>query len=429
MVIMENRSFGQIVGNPSAPFINSLVNDVSTATMTQSHGLTHPSQPNYIMLFSGSSQGVTTNNLPAPLPFSTINLGSSLIQSGKSFIGYSEDLPSVGYTGEVYGSYARKHNPWVNWQGTGLNGIPAISNKPFSDFPSDYSQLPAFSIVVPNQNNDMHDGTIATGDAWLQSHLAGYIQWCRQHNSLFILTFDEDDGSSNNRILTLFTGANVQGGNYAQTITHYNVLRTLEELYQLPYAGASNDSTAIQDIWFTPLPVQLHQFDGMLHQDEIQLNWNTSDEQNIREYILEKCGNGQSWTFLSRITPAGTSSGVYHFTDHNPFPGANFYRLRIIEYNDHVSFSKSIIVRYKGENSFRVFPNPVSHQITIDRLAAPSGVVKVSVTDLSGRIFLQSFTSVLNARIKLDLRLAGGMYILCIDNGVSTMNQKILIKD
>ncbi len=237
--IMENRAYTSIVGNVQAPCINSILSNAHTALLTKSYGLTHPSQPNYLMLYSGSTQGVSNNNIPSNLPFTTLNLGGSLINKSLTFIGYSEDLPSVGSNVGTSGAYARKHNPWVNWQGTGTNGVPPTSNRPFSDFPTDYSTLPAVSFVVPNLDHDMHDGSIAVGDTWIQNNLAGYIQWCINNNSLFILTFDEDDNVSGNHILTSFTGQDVKGGSYSQPVTHYNILRTIEDLYQLPYAGVS----------------------------------------------------------------------------------------------------------------------------------------------------------------------------------------------
>ncbi|MEO6638372.1 MAG: alkaline phosphatase family protein [Ginsengibacter sp.] len=249
--ILENRAYNNIVGNVQAPYINSILSNAHTALLTNSFGLTHPSQPNYLLLYSGATQGVTNNNVPTGLPFTTLNLGSSLISNNLGFIGYSEDLPSVGSTVITSGAYVRKHNPWVNWQGTGTNSVPAASNRPFSDFPTDYNLLPTVSIVVPNLDNDMHDGSIATGDTWLRNNLDGYVQWCINNNSLFILTFDEDDNSSGNHILTSFTGEDVKGGSYGQHITHHNILRTVEDLYQLPYAGASADSTAVSGIWLS----------------------------------------------------------------------------------------------------------------------------------------------------------------------------------
>lgn len=263
MLIEENHAQSQIIGNASAPYINSLVNDANAALFTQSCAIQHPSQPNYLDLFSGSNQGVNDDGVPSGLPFTTPNLGAGLQGNGKSFVGYSEDLPSAGFTGSSAGAYARKHNPWVNWQGAGTNGIPAASNQPLTSFTSDFTALPTVSIVVPNQNNDMHDGSVAAGDAWLKQHLDNYIQWAKTHNSLFIMTFDEDDFTTTNQITTIFVGPMVQHGQYNERIDHFSLLRTLEDMYGLPYAGQSAAASPITDVWTgnspaptpTPTPV------------------------------------------------------------------------------------------------------------------------------------------------------------------------------
>src|SRR5437763_1716417 len=104
--IMENHGYSQIIGSSAAPFINSLVS--GNASFGASYALTHPSQPNYLMLFSGSNQGVTNDNLPAGTPWSTANLGGALINAGKTFAAYSQGLPSVGSTVTTSGQYARK---------------------------------------------------------------------------------------------------------------------------------------------------------------------------------------------------------------------------------------------------------------------------------------------------------------------------------
>ena len=246
VLIMENHGYEDIIGNPSAPYINSLAQE--NALLTASYGLIHPSQPNYLMLFSGSNQGVTNNNVPAGIPWSTPNLGASLLQSGLTFRAYSDGLPSVGFTGSTSGAYQRKHAPWTNWQGSATNGIPSNKHRPFTDFPTSYSQLPTVSFVVPDQNHDMHDGTIAEGDAWVETNLGSYVTWAKTHNSLFILTFDEDDGDNLNRVVTIFAGEMVEPGSYSTACNHYDVLRTIEEMYELPFAGNSATATAI-DVW------------------------------------------------------------------------------------------------------------------------------------------------------------------------------------
>jgi hypothetical protein len=105
--------------------------------------------------------------------------------------------------------------------------------------------------VVPNLCNDMHDCSVATGDTWLKTHLDAYVQWAKTHNSVLITTFDENDGSSGNQIATILNGQPVKTGVYSENINHYNMLRTIEDMYGLPYAGSAASATPITDAWNT----------------------------------------------------------------------------------------------------------------------------------------------------------------------------------
>jgi len=260
IVVEENHGYDQIVNNPDAPYINSLIKQ--GLLFTDSHGVAHPSQPNYIALFSGATQGVKGDRcLEDETPYSTSNLGHELLEYGYSFAGYSETMPENGFTGCGQGKsdysngsplYARKHNPWVDWQGDSPTGLPDSTNLTLQEFPSDFSKLPTVSFVMPNEDNDMHNGpdslTIKRGDQWLKDNMDSYIRWAQNHNSLFILTFDEDDFTPDNRILTLFTGAKIKAGRNNDRINHYNVLRTIEKFYGLPNAGPATEKT-IKGIW------------------------------------------------------------------------------------------------------------------------------------------------------------------------------------
>lgn len=239
IVIEENKSFSQIIGNKDAPWINELAK--RGALFTQSYGVTHPSQPNYLALFSGSTRGITSNT--CPLDLNGDNLASELLAKGLSFASYSESMPETGYDGCIWGAYMRKHNPIANWKEL------IAWNQPFSAFPTDYTQLPTVAFVVPDQRNDMHDGSIAQGDAWLKKNIEGYARWAMTHNSLLIVTFDEDDGSEGNRIATIFVGQRVKPGRYKQRINHYNLLRTVEDMYGLPYLGESAGAQAVSGVW------------------------------------------------------------------------------------------------------------------------------------------------------------------------------------
>jgi acid phosphatase len=241
VVMEENHSYSEIMGSSQAPYINTLAS--VGAVFTHSYGVSHPSEPNYLALFSGSTHGVTTDN--CPLTFSSGSLESQLLAASKTFKGYSEELPSVGSMVCSYHEYARKHVPWTDFS-TGKS----TDNLPFSYFPSsNFASLPTVSFVIPDLMDDMHDGSIQQGDAWLQQHLMNYVTWARNNNSLLIVTFDEDDFTTSNHILTLFVGSMVKPGKYTQTINHYNVLRTIEQMYKLPYLGKAATATPITNVW------------------------------------------------------------------------------------------------------------------------------------------------------------------------------------
>ncbi len=240
IVIFENTTASTIYGNSQAPYFNHLA--ATGAEFTNAHAIEHPSEPNYLDLFSGSNQGVTDDSCPHT--FSTDNEAAQLINAGLTFTGYAEDLPSAGSTVCTSGNYARKHNPWVNF-----TNVPAADNQPFSAFPTDFTQLPTLSWVVPNLCDDIHDCSVSTGDTWLKNNLDAYVQWANAHNSLLITTFDENDGASGNNIATIFNGQMVKQGSYGENIDHFSVLRTIEDMYGLPYAGSASSATSISDVW------------------------------------------------------------------------------------------------------------------------------------------------------------------------------------
>jgi phosphatidylinositol-3-phosphatase len=249
IVVMENKNYNAIIGLPDeAPYINSLAS--GGAVFSNSFAVSHPSQPNYLALFSGSTQGVTDDNCPKNFA-GVRNLGAELISARLSFAGYSESMPSARYTGCRHGllGYVRSHNPWVDF-----SNVPAASNLPFASFPKDYGRLPTVSFVVPNLCHDMHYCSRDTGDSWIRANLRGYAQWALGHNSLLIVTWDEDGSilgllGDHNKIPTIFYGAHVRPGTYSEHTSHYGVLRTIEDMYGLHHAGASASATPITDVW------------------------------------------------------------------------------------------------------------------------------------------------------------------------------------
>ncbi len=285
IVFEENKDYDQVVGNKAAPYINGTLK-AEGADLTKMYGEEHYSEGNYFWLLSGSNQNIGyVDAIPSlktspHYPFLTPNLAEQLIKHGFTFKGYSEDLPAIGDPVGKKGHYARKHVPWVSF-GNIPNGrtLDDSAHLRFVDFPANYDKLPTVSVVIPNLIHDMHDGrppkSVADGDAWLKQHLDGYYQWSKNHNSLLIVTFDENDDTTHyagptnpascdkviqNRIPTIIAGAHVKHDEYPEKngVTHVNILRTLEAMYQLQKCGAQlpsaikagiADETVITDIF------------------------------------------------------------------------------------------------------------------------------------------------------------------------------------
>ena len=204
---------------------------------------THPRQPNYYALFSGSTHGVRSNACPQRSKKAQ-NLGSQLHRAGLSFTGYAESLPKTGFTGCVRGRYQRKHNPWVNFE-----NLPRTTNQPFSTFPRDYRKLPTVAFVSPNMCHGMHDCSIRTGDRWMNKHFDRYAQWAKQNNSWLIVTFDENAGGKAHPIFTILIGAGIRPGRYAERMNHYTLLRTIEKAYGLQPLGRADTVRPLSTIW------------------------------------------------------------------------------------------------------------------------------------------------------------------------------------
>ncbi len=257
IVIEENKDYDEIIGNSNAPYINTLASE--GANFTQMFAEEHNSEGNYFWLFSGTNQRVGfTDQIPRH-SIAAENLADELIKKGLSFKGYAEDLPAIGSTVDTAYPYARKHVPWASFSDLpNGNDVGTSVNLQFWQFPSDFDSLPTVAIVIPNLINDMHDRdyleNVKNGDHWLKENIGQYYRWAKTHNSLLIITFDENENPKSyhgltdpsakekwmqNRIPTIFAGAHIKSGNYTEEkgITHVSILHTLEAMYRLPFTG------------------------------------------------------------------------------------------------------------------------------------------------------------------------------------------------
>jgi hypothetical protein len=228
VVVFENHDYSQIIGNPLAPYINTLA--TGGASLDNFRGLTHPSEGNYFALYAGSTFGLTSDDRFAePDP----SIATILQDAGKTFTGWVEHNGS-----------SIDHNPWESFpEGTTVE-------QDFATFPtSNFASLPTVSFISPNVFDDMHDGTIAQGDSWLQANLSNYAQWAVANNSLLIVTWDEGDSSPINQVPTILYGAHVVAGAYNTAYTHLNLLSTILGSYNLaaPRDAATAPPIAVFD--------------------------------------------------------------------------------------------------------------------------------------------------------------------------------------
>jgi hypothetical protein len=381
IVILENRSFKELIGSTAMPYLNQLAS--ASALMTKSFAaptpyaivpvggvptatdptalttttwalggqFTHPlpargSQTNYFYQFAGHNQGflpdwfqqpgsgraasstlpayqdqfgnslVNAFGNPAPsfvgevglsnelvtsfpdvsLPFTTPNLGAAIIGKGLTFATFSESLPYPSYNDKTFNpvgvadGYARRHNPAINWinfpaYGKTLSAdkqrwiLPVSCNLAMANtvdpdgtkYPGfgvdkdgnkvSFDQLPTVSLVVPNDMDNIHTGTLAAADTWLQENIKPFADWAAANDGLLIVTTDEDgftdatNGVANvgtdtlittyypgkggsymygmDNITTMFFGpaTRIKPGRYDSKIDHLNVLATVLDLY------------------------------------------------------------------------------------------------------------------------------------------------------------------------------------------------------
>jgi acid phosphatase len=261
VVVMENKSYAQV---RTQPYTASLI--AAGASFSSSYGVVHPSQPNYFALWAGTTLGVSNNNCPAPgTPWAADNFGQACEAAGLTWGAYSENLPSAGATACSYegsassGLYTRKHAPW-----TAFSNLDHLNEKPYSQLAVDIAAgaLPNLVFVVPNNCHNSHNNTtpgcgVPEADAWLASNVPPLLA-AMGPRGVLILTWDEDDGSAANQILTVFAGPRVIPNYVSPTvITHYTVVRTITELLGLPSFGQfAMAEPLITDIWNAPIPAR-----------------------------------------------------------------------------------------------------------------------------------------------------------------------------
>jgi hypothetical protein len=243
---MENKNYSSIVGSSSAPYENQIAQRCGLAT--NYHAVTHPSLPNYIALTSGSPQGITDDNPPSSHP---LNVPSIFGQLG-SVKSYQESMPSNCLLTNS-GQYAVKHNPEayytpVRTQCAG-NNVPMGSRTSGNLATAVANSLPSFSFLTPNLCNDMHDCSVATGDAWLAGWVPQIIAGpdYQLGRLAIVIVFDENAGASGNQVYSaVISPFTTPGTQSATNFTHYSLLRTTEEILGVPLLGSASGAASMR---------------------------------------------------------------------------------------------------------------------------------------------------------------------------------------
>jgi hypothetical protein len=235
VIVMENHAYGSIVDNSAAPYLNGLISRYGLATAYTA--VAHPSEPNYVALFTGSTQGITDDAVHS---YTRPSLADQLEAHGRTWRVVAENVPGGCFTGAVaYGGadgagwYARKHEPAI--MSTRIAGDPVrcarITNMGHFTLGG-----AAFQLIIPNMCHDMHDCSVAAGDAFLKRLVVPITKSPLFAHTLLVITFDEGttDAGGGGRVATVVVGPMVRRGfQSAIPHNHYSLLRTIEDAWGL----------------------------------------------------------------------------------------------------------------------------------------------------------------------------------------------------
>jgi phosphatidylinositol-3-phosphatase len=258
IVMEENHSYSDVIGNQQMPYLNSLAQSYSVAEAYYAN--THPSIGNYFMLTTGQ---IITNDDGYMGTVSVDNVVRELIAAGKTWKEYSEALPYQGYDGGDTGEYAERHNPCSYFSDVRNNQSQLQNLVPFTQLATDIANhtLPNYAFIVPDLLNDAHDGTLAQADAWLQANIAPLLaspDFNTPGGGLLIITFDESEDSDTQygggHVAWVAVGPDVNRGYPPKgsyiPLTWYQHASTLRFMLQL--AGVSvfpGGSSTAPDMW------------------------------------------------------------------------------------------------------------------------------------------------------------------------------------
>ena len=261
IVVMENEGTSQALADPR---IAALARQ--SASLSNYHALAHPSLPNYLALVAGTTFDVTRDHVESPLKANSIV--DRLEAKGLTWKSYAEDYPGGCFLHSEAGAgrltplakptalYTKRHVPLLNFASVQTNARRCSRVVSGDQFMRDAraNRLPTYSFYSPNLFNDGHDAPLGTSSAWLQGFVRDFSRTAAARNrTLLVVVWDEGGGNEarTNGVLAMLFGDVVRPGRYGNYLTHYSLLRTIEENFGLaPLAdGDAKASQLPNSIW------------------------------------------------------------------------------------------------------------------------------------------------------------------------------------
>jgi hypothetical protein len=236
-IVMENHSYGDIVGNADAPFENGLARRCGLAT--NYHPVSSPSLPNYIAMTSGKTYGITDDDPPSSHKLR----GASIFSQLSSAWSFEESMPSrCALTSSD--PYAVKHNPQAYYL-RARKGCRSHNVRLGKLRRKIRSGLPRFSFVTPNLCNDMHDCGVPTGDAWLATWVRRIARGrdYRAGRLAVFVTFDEGGSTVYTAVASQYTKRGARSG---RQFTHYSLLKTAEQILGVRRLNGARDARSMR---------------------------------------------------------------------------------------------------------------------------------------------------------------------------------------
>jgi len=202
--------------------------------------------------------------------------------------------------------------------------------------------------------------------------------------------------------------------------------------YNLPVATNRQQTV----VMLSTLPVKLSQFDGVLQEAVVTLNWKTATEQHNRTFEIERSTEGVRFVKIGEVQAHNILSGAsYIFTDASPVPGNNYYRLKMIDEDGQYSYSNIIVINLKkpADPVLTVYPNPAPNGVVSVNLQGKiEGACRLTLSDAGGRLVMTKNLGIIRSEsYSTTVNLGGlqrGTYVLAFVAGSKTFTSKILLR-